>query len=707
MKTINPDYIAKSDNTRIEQPRILNNFEDFKERLRLENERKNNKTGERLKQLVPNYITSSEQQYFNEKEDKEKNKYVIPYIPEKEITLTSGRYNTGKISTNLLDSIYDAAKRTNTDIWTALAIAGRETGLGIARRNPDKSITNSDLVSNWQQFKTIHLTNNQIDKFYEIQDKIKNGTNTPEELELYKQYTNKLRKQYDSIRSITENPLDNMYNFYKVNNPNPGDPEYKTVKIPREIELLKSDPAIQKWYSTKTYKNGGFIDYEVIEEPEYKISDFDPYNYIFPHLNDTSPAFSSSENIINSEKEESPESTSVTIPTIVPFDSKVGLMNEFVELAKSENIPFRITSGFRLNAKTSNGLPSWHSRGLALDIVPKQGVSWKAFKESFKNATKTREWLNKNGFGILEETTPEILAKTGGTGPHWHIGKDRIAVSNFASMFKNGGIIKAQWGSPIVKTYTVSPKDNLTKISNNLEIPLDSLLAYNNISIKDANRINVGDKLLYRKDPNFIDNFIRFLFNEDYSAKNEEIENNIKQWEISSPMTNPVDIAVKFISGNDKHSGWEGFKSKKYWDNVGKKWTIGFGITDPKILAKYKSGISKEDAIKELRNYIDTVVMPDLQRNKWWNDLNPNVQAALIDAHYNLGGTKFNKSTKLINHLNAGNDLSYIIQEMDWNKNSNNGLADRSGARRALAAGQYDWNNIPYSNNYVKWEYKK
>ena len=254
------EYIAKSDNTRIEYPyNIINDFKDFRERLRLKNERKKNDSN-LLKQLVPNHITKSEQDTFIKRQKEEKSKYVIPYIPEKEITLTSGRYNTGKISTNLLDSIYDAAKRTNTNIWTALAIAGNETGLGIARRNPDKSITNSDLVSNWQQFKTIYLTNDQIDKFYEIQDKIQNGTNTPEELELYKSYTDKLRKEYNSIRPITENPLDNLYKFYKTNNPNPGDPEYKTVKIPREAELLKADPAIQKWYSTKEpleYKIGG------------------------------------------------------------------------------------------------------------------------------------------------------------------------------------------------------------------------------------------------------------------------------------------------------------------------------------------------------------------------------------------------------------------------------------------------------------------
>ena len=129
MNINNPEYIAKSDNTRIEYPyNIINNFKDFRERLRLKNERKK-KDSNSLNRLVPNYVTKNEQDTFNKKQEEEKNKYVIPYIPEKEIILTSGRYNTGKISTNLLDSIYDAAKRTNTDIWTALAIAGRETVL--------------------------------------------------------------------------------------------------------------------------------------------------------------------------------------------------------------------------------------------------------------------------------------------------------------------------------------------------------------------------------------------------------------------------------------------------------------------------------------------------------------------------------------------------------------------------------------------------
>lgn len=81
------------------------------------------------------------------------------------------------------------------------------------------------------------------------------------------------------------------------------------------------------------------------------------------------------------------------------------------------------------------------------------------------------------------------------------------------------------------------------------------------------------------------------------------------------------------------------------------------------------------------------------------------MKAALIDAHFNLGKAGFYKSKKLLNHLKNRADLKLIIAEMNWNMNANNGLGDRSGARRALAAGQYDFNYIPHSGKYKQWKY--
>jgi len=41
------------------------------------------------------------------------------------------------------------------------------------------------------------------------------------------------------------------------------------------------------------------------------------------------------------------------------------------------------------------------------------------------------QWMKDNDFGIIDETNQEMLAKTGGTGPHFHIGKDKLAVNTF------------------------------------------------------------------------------------------------------------------------------------------------------------------------------------------------------------------------------------------------------------------------------------
>jgi hypothetical protein len=64
--------------------------------------------------------------------------------------LTTDRYNTGKISTNLLDSIYDSAQRVGMPIDIALGLAGRESTLGIGRGfKKDQDVSMTDLYSNW------------------------------------------------------------------------------------------------------------------------------------------------------------------------------------------------------------------------------------------------------------------------------------------------------------------------------------------------------------------------------------------------------------------------------------------------------------------------------------------------------------------------------------------------------------------------------
>ena len=288
----------------------------------------------------------------------------------------------------------------------------------------------------------------------------------------------------------------------------------KKSQLVKNAEELNSKRDMRKklikgtsWPSTKKRmikkQQGGTLDDEFLNydnvnisetplpELTFDTSNFNPYNYISEEPSKREVPNQSSEET-SQEPNIQKEEKSVLEKTVKSpdFDPKLGLMGEFVKIATEEGIPFRVTSGYRPNSITSNGSHSWHSKGLALDIIPKEGVSWEVFKNSFNKAPKTLKWIRDNKMGILDETTPEMLARTGGTGAHWHIGRDKMAVDSFSKMFpigKNGGVLKTQWGTKLTGVYTVNPGDNLTKISNSLEIPQDSLLSYNNIPKSKAN----------------------------------------------------------------------------------------------------------------------------------------------------------------------------------------------------------------------------
>ena len=325
----------------------------------------------------------------------------------------------------------------------------------------------------------------------------------------------------------------------------------KKSQLVKNAEELNSKRDMRKklikgtsWPSTKKRmikkQQGGTLDDEFLNydnvnisetplpELTFDTSNFNPYNYISEEPSKREVPNQSSEETSqepNIQKEEKPvlEKT-VKSPD---FDPKLGLMGEFVKIATEEGIPFRVTSGYRPNSITSNGSRSWHSKGLALDIIPKEGVSWEVFKNSFNKAPKTLKWIRDNKMGILDETTPEMLARTGGTGAHWHIGRDKMAVDSFSKMFpisKNGGVLKAQWGTKLTGVYTVNPGDNLTKISNSLEIPQDSLLSYNNIPKSKANDLAIGQELLWRKEPEFLDNVRDFSLNLRKNQTNQCLE---------------------------------------------------------------------------------------------------------------------------------------------------------------------------------------
>lgn len=106
----------------------------------------------------------------------------------------------------------------------------------------------------------------------------------------------------------------------------------------------------------------------------------------------------------------------------------VGNMQALLDEAAKHNIYFRITSGLREGATTSNGSRSWHALGEAIDVTPIEGQTWDELRQQVQNSPEFVKWMQSKGYGILDETTKDMLARTGGSGAHWHIGKDKSAL---------------------------------------------------------------------------------------------------------------------------------------------------------------------------------------------------------------------------------------------------------------------------------------
>lgn len=114
---------------------------------------------------------------------------------------------------------------------------------------------------------------------------------------------------------------------------------------------------------------------------------------------------------------------------------QVGNMQELINLMVEEGISFRITSGYRPDAKTKQGRPSHHGAGNAIDITPIKGQTWDDLLSQMRRSKRFLDYMRSHKLGILDERSKEMLAQTGGTGAHFHIGPDRAAVANFEKLF--------------------------------------------------------------------------------------------------------------------------------------------------------------------------------------------------------------------------------------------------------------------------------
>ena len=118
----------------------------------------------------------------------------------------------------------------------------------------------------------------------------------------------------------------------------------------------------------------------------------------------------------------------------------------FEDLIKTYNLPIQISSGYRgkngfRRGKTKSGKQSNHNKldehghPMAYDIQPlvngkvdKSDSAFANLRNILANNQDVKEWFRMRDWGILDETTPQMMAKTGATGKHFHIGPDRAAV---------------------------------------------------------------------------------------------------------------------------------------------------------------------------------------------------------------------------------------------------------------------------------------
>lgn len=75
-------------------------------------------------------------------------------------------------------------------------------------------------------------------------------------------------------------------------------------------------------------------------------------------------------------------------------------------------------------------------------------------------------------------------------------------------------------------------------------------------------------------------------------------------------------------------------------------------------------GLSPDEIDYLLNNDIDRTI-EDLQKFDWWENLNPTQQAAMVDFHFNVGGTTFRKFKNMLAALSDGDYIEAAKELLD------------------------------------------
>lgn len=146
----------------------------------------------------------------------------------------------------------------------------------------------------------------------------------------------------------------------------------------------------------------------------------------------------------------------------------------------------------------------------------------------------------------------------------------------------------------------------------------------------------------------------------------------------------PYDIRlIDFIKSK------EGFRPKPERDKTDGKWTVGYGLTDPKLIRKYRNGITEEEASKHLIQHLQ-MGADSLAAMPYYDNLNLGEKTALNDLIYNIGWNKFKNSKRLQSHLRTGNDAG-AKKEMNHGEHQARGLKIRRNQNRQIYDSTFSW----------------
>ena len=146
-----------------------------------------------------------------------------------------------------------------------------------------------------------------------------------------------------------------------------------------------------------------------------------------------------------------------------------------LSILKQKFPDLKITSTLRNSSQSigKNSKTSRHNVGEAFDISHTNKNVY-----DYLNSYEGLNLLNRYGLGVLDETNPETMKKTGATGPHFHIGADSTLVSttrNKLSSFKGVDVNKDETNpyTPYTSEFSDVSANELLSSFNSLKESID------------------------------------------------------------------------------------------------------------------------------------------------------------------------------------------------------------------------------------------